>query len=204
MKQTILKLAVFGMFLVLSITGVAIKAQKKSTDAQKFTSEWQIFSPPDNTFSIELPGKPYHTKNPDPGPNGVEDKWFLDLFECTKKVDFFVLPITTGLNSDNFVIEIYDVSRCKRKPELFDKEIEGQFSWMGGDNKKVLLDASSKVSGRAAREMISTNGEGNGGHFLAVDDGKTIYLLTYQTEKMNDDIDTKMKIDRIFKSFRLK
>jgi hypothetical protein len=208
MKITKLQLITILLFLVIGFIVKPAEAQKQRR-VQKLRNiprlSWQKFHPPDKSFSVELPGKPYYTKNPDSGPNGVDDESLLDLFKCTKKVDFYILPITiiSNTESNDFVIQVFDVSSCKRKPEVFDKEIAEHFLWMGGDSKEIMKDSSLKKYGRSWREIIYRKGEKNGGRFLAVDARSKIYLLSYETETMNDNLFTNKIINRIFKSFIL-
>src|SRR5215204_143962 len=100
MKKILLKLSVLGLLLMLfaGVNSIEANGQSKggSKSHQPVSMDWQIFSPPDRRFTVEAPEGLRHTKNPDPGPNGVEDEWFLDLFKCTNKVDFYVLDLKSA------------------------------------------------------------------------------------------------------------
>jgi hypothetical protein len=209
MRKAAILLALSSLLWALGPLDNSIDAQERPSNIKRNVQKtnWQVFSPDGMGFSIELPGTPYHTKNPDPGPNGVEDKWFLDLFKCSKKVDFYLLDLKGNgpEEKDILSIEVLNVSSCGRPPELFDKEIDGHFLWMGGDNKSIVENNSARTKGRSRREILYNFRQApqNGGRFLAVDAVDRIYLLSYQTETMNDDTATKAIVDRIFRSFTL-
>lgn len=210
MKRTlIIRILTVLLFFISSVRSESQTAVKDNKiPAKNGNPAWQLFSPADGKFSIELPAKPSFSKNPDSSDDGVADKWFFELFKCTKDVSFYFVPLSSSSEeTDKFFIEVFDVSACKRTTKLFSKEIDGLFLWFGGDNKNIISETRSKLQGRNTRGIVFRNGrigEGNGGRIWAIDDRNRIYLLSYETESMNDDAEMNKKIDRIFRSFRLK
>src|SRR5256885_1566029 len=92
--------------------GAALESQTQPT--------WRVYSPPDKSFTVELPQEPRRTNKIDP--TSTDE---ASLFECTKSVDAYELQLKPQTPEYAFVIGVFDVSGCQRKPETFNEEVKG-------------------------------------------------------------------------------
>lgn len=159
-------------------------------------SGWRVYSPPDKSFTVELPGEPQHTNKLDPTSSDENEKSF---FKCTKSINGYVFPLRPAHPANVFVIGVFDVSDCKRKRELFDEEVKGLVTVIGGDNKRLVSDSAVRTDGLPGREFIYENGDSYG-RVLIVNAGRRIYLLSYTTDVRGAT--TSSEATRMFSSFR--
>lgn len=157
-------------------------------------SGWRVYSPPDKSFTVELPQEPRRVNKIDPTSSDEES-----FFECTKSVDAYELQLNPKSPEYAFVIGVFDVSACQRRPETFNKEVENLVAVIGGDNKRLIKDEKVKVNGLPGREFIYENGDLHG-RVLIVNAGKRIYMLTYTND--TSGAITSAETTRMFSSFR--
>jgi hypothetical protein len=184
------------MALAMTSTGNAIdfQAQGRFTMQNQTQSTWRVYSPPDKSFTVELPQEPRHTNKIDP--TSTDEASF---FECTKSVDAYELQLKPQSSEYAFVIGVFNVSGCQRKAETFNKEVKGLVAIIGGDNKRLIKNEQVKVNGLPGREFIYQNGDLYG-RVLVVNAGKRIYMLTYTNDASGTT--TSAETTRMFSSFR--
>ncbi len=197
MKQTAAFIFAINV-LALTSTGNAIdfQAQGRPTVQNQTQSTWRVYSPPDKSFTVELPQEPRRTNKIDPTGTDENEKSF---FECTKSVDAYELQLKPQSPEYSFVIGVFDVSGCQRKLETFNKEVKGLVAIIGGDDKQLIKDEQLKVHGLPGREFIYQNGDLYG-RVLVVNAGKRIYMLTYTNDASGTT--TSAETTRMFSSFR--
>jgi hypothetical protein len=164
--------------------------------------KWITFSPIDKSFTIEFPEFPKEeTKVATLDPENETD---INLYalRCTKSVSMFSLPSLSESNHSRISVSVTDVSRCHRKKNEFYDEINGLFSFIGGDSRKALSDKPVKINGLRGREIIYKNGSEIYGRTLAVDAGNKIIFLTYN--RINGDLSEEERVFRTFKPKILK
>lgn len=176
---TALYLMVAGIILLAVSSVDAQRNCQSATSTNTTQSGWRVFSPPDRSFTVELPGRPRHTNNPDP--KGVDEQSFFEWFDCIRSVDFYVLPLNISSPANAFLVGVFDVSRCKRRPEMFNEEVERLVLVIGGDNKRLISDSAVSVDGLPGREFTYANGDANG-RVLIVNANRRIYTLIYETD----------------------
>ncbi len=194
------------MATVLFATAVLNATLPASTNSQlqgctimqeRTQSGWRVYFPPNKNFTVELPGEPHPTNNPDPG--GVDERSFLEWFKCTRSVAFYVLRLRPSSPANAFVIGDFDVSGCKRKPQLFDEEVKGLVAILGGDNKQIISNSAVVVNGLPGHEFIYENGEVNG-RVLIINASRRIYALLYESDVPRAA--SSPETTRMFSSFR--
>lgn len=158
-------------------------------------SDWRVFSPPDKSFTVELPGEMRHTNNPDP--EGTDAESFLEWFVCTKSVDFYVLPLRPRSSANAFLIGVFKTS-CPRTQQMFDEEVKGLVAVIGGDNKRLISNSVVQVNGLPGREFIYENGD-DYGRVAIVNGGRRIYVLSYETDIPHATFSP--EANRIFRTF---
>jgi hypothetical protein len=186
------------LIAVVLMSTLAASAQLKgyTTTPNQTQSDWRVYSPPDKSFTVELPGEPHQTNKLDPSSSDENEKSF---FECTKSIKGYVLPLWPTHPANVFVIGVFDVSGCKRKPELFDEEVKGLVTLIGGDDKSLISDSATRANDLPGREFIYENGD-RYGRVLIVNAGRRIYLLSYTTDVRGAT--TSPEAIRMFSSFR--
>lgn len=164
--------------------------------------KWTIFSPNDKSFTVELPESPKEETKVVTLDRENETDINLYLFRCTKSVTSYSLPSLKEPNHHQISIFVTDVSGCKRKKNEFYDEINGLFSFIGGDNRKALSDKMVKVNGLRGREIVYKNGSEIYGRTPAVNAGKKIIFLTYN--RLNGDLSEEVRIFSTFKPKKMK
>lgn len=159
-------------------------------------TSWRVFSPPNKSFTVELPGKPRHAKKLDPTSSDENEKAF---FACTRSIDAYILSPHSDPLSNTFVIGDFDVSGCLRKPEQFEVEVNRIIAIIGGDNKRIVRDALVLVDGLSGREVYFESGE-RFGRLLFVNTSKRIYMLVFQSAAA--EATASPEVTRMFSSFR--
>lgn len=163
--------------MLAATNSIDAQIQRRSIMTNRVTqSGWRVYSPPNKSFTVELPREPRRTNKLDPTSSDEES-----FFECTKSVDAYELQLRPKSPEYAFVIGVFDVSACQRKPETFNEEVEGLVAVIGGDNKRLLSDSKVNVDGLSGREFMYENGDLHG-RVLIVNAGKRIYFLTYTTD----------------------
>jgi len=199
MKTRMMKIAAI-LFAMVALTTTSPAFASSGLEAcaiiqNETQSGWRIYSPPDNSFTVELPQEPRHTNKIDP--TSADEASF---FECTKSVDAYELQLKPQFPEYAFVIGVFDVSGCQRKPETFNKEAKGLVAVIGGDNKRLIKDEQVKVNGLPGRQFIYENGDLYG-RVLVLNAGKRIYMLTYTNDAAGTT--TSPETNRMFRTFRL-
>jgi hypothetical protein len=190
-KETAILIAV-----VLMSTLASAQLQGYTIMPNQTQSDWRVYSPPDKSFTVELPGEPHQTNKLDPASSDENEKSF---FECTKSIKAYSLPLRPEHPANVFVIGVFDVSGCRRKPELFDEEVKGLVTLIGGDDKSLISDSATRANDQPGREFIYENGD-RYGRVLIVNGGRRIYLLSYTTDVRGAT--TSPEATRMFSSFR--
>lgn len=198
-KQAVVVLVPMAVSIMLFV-GISVDAQRsrRSVMSNRINQDkWRVFSPPDGSFTVELPREPRRTNNPDP--EGLDEQSFLEWFECTQSVDFYVLKLRPTSPANAFIIGVFNVSGCQRRPEMFDEEVRGLVAIIGGDNKRLISDSVVRVNGLSGREVVYETGE-KYGRVLIVNAGKRIYVLIYETNIAGET--SSPETTRMFRTFR--
>jgi hypothetical protein len=195
MKQTAAFLfAMMALATTLPVNSNNFQAQGRPTLQNQTQLNWRVYSPPDKSFTVELPQEPRRTNKMDPTSNDE-----ASFFECTKSVDAYEIQLKPQSPEYAFVIGVFNVSGCQRKAETFNKEVKGLVAVIGGDDKRLIKDKQVKVNGLPGREFIYENGELYG-RVLVVNAGKRIYMVTYTNDASGTT--TSAETTRMFSSFR--
>ena len=151
-------------FLALLLLGV-------SRDGATQT-KWQVYTPPDKKFSVELPWKPNYQRltvagrvGPLPGPT-----------EGITAVDSYDLRISEPNTS--FTINVYSV--IDRDPS---QQFEKKRTASPG-NPYFVKDETVEVNGLHGREYIYKKGKVSSRHLIIFAD-HTVYTVTFYTEGDN-------------------
>lgn len=187
----------FLIFLVITQTG-AITLENRNTFAFQEQTAWEVFSPPDKSFEIELPERPKSLENP---ASDVDVSILLTVFKCTKPLGVYHSQSEDDDSKPQFGIGVFEVTGCKRTKKMFQKEVDMLFLTWGGDARKALRNSKVRVNGLEGRELVYEIG-GSHGRVLFVNGGNRIFLLTY-TKPMNLSISSDEE-ERIFRTFRPK
>jgi hypothetical protein len=157
--------------------------------------DWVIFSPPDRSFSINLPQMPSLTEKFNPG---AKDE--LQNFRCTNSlVAAYKFPLRPDTKEFEFAIGVFDVSRCKRTPRDFRLETERIVRLFADDpNDAIISDKAIKVNRYPGRELITRTGAGNDVWDMFVDTGQRMYWLAYSTDEHNGHLSREASL--IFRS----
>ncbi|MCP9496912.1 MAG: hypothetical protein MSG64_21040 [Pyrinomonadaceae bacterium MAG19_C2-C3] len=179
--------------LATMLPGVNLQTQCRSIVQNKTQAGWRVYSPPDKSFTVELPGEPHPTDDYDFMEGGG-----AAFFKCTKSADSYQLDLQPESVINSFSIGVFDVSTCKRRPETFNEEIEAIIPIIGGDDKLILRDSKLRVDGLPAREFIYKKGIVYG-RVLIVNAGKRIFLLIYASDI--PEATSSPEAARMFKTF---
>lgn len=186
--------AMMALAITLRVSSNNFQAQARSTLQGQTQRNWRVYSPPDKSFTVELPQEPRHTNKMDP--TSADEASF---FECTKSVDAYEIQLKPQSPEYAFVIGVFDVSGCPRKAETFNNEVKDLIAILGGDNKRLIKNEQVKVNGLPGREFIYANGELYG-RVLVINAGKRIYMLTYTNNSSSTT--SSAETIRMFSSFR--
>ena len=186
--------AMMALAITLRVGSNNFQAQARSTLQGQAQGNWRVYSPPDRSFTVELPQEPRHTNKIDP--TSTDEASF---FECTKSVDAYEIQLKPQSPEYAFVIGVFDVSGCRRKAETFTKEVKDLIAILGGDNKRLIKNEQVTVNGLPGREFIYENGELYG-RVLLINAGKRIYMLTYTNNSSGGT--SSAETIRMFSSFR--
>jgi hypothetical protein len=152
------------LIVVLAVLSI-IPAQ---TNAQ---TRWLHYSPPDKSFTVELPRKPKYKRQ-------KLDYEREGLFEGNSHVDWYDFsPNESGTVG---VVAVYYVPQEKSQRQ-FDEESDSIMLVVGGDDKKFVKQESVTVNGLKGRDYIYSKGSVRG-RVLIVNAGKRIFFLQYHTE----------------------
>lgn len=196
LKLTTFFLAVIGVLVSLNYAN-AQETRKIPDNSQTTRTNGIVFSPPDKSFTVELPATPEHSNTIDPNDPG-DDK---GLFKCSKSLDSYILPADsetpkTDKFTNRFIIGSFNVSGCQHSNSSFNKETEELATFLGGDNKTVIKNSKVYVKRLSARDLIYYNG--GYGRILMINANKRIFMLIYFTDKDNPS----EVAERIFRTFQ--
>lgn len=139
-----------GLFAPVLIAAIATSANSQlqgcSLKRNQPQSTWRLYSPPDKSFTVELPREPRRTDKIDP--TSADEASF---FECTESVEAYELKLKPQSPEYAFVIGVFDVSGCRRKAEIFNQEVNGLVAVIGGDNKHLIKIEQVKINGLPGR-----------------------------------------------------
>lgn len=156
-------------------------------------SNWVSYSPPDRSFSIELPKTPMHQRRKPKDTN-------VNLFDGYKFKDLYLIRSTSEGAESVFTIFVYEASDRKRKRRLSDEEVNSMIKIIGGDDKKFIRRMSTLVDGSPAWDFVYEKGI-KSGRTLIIDAGGRVYMLLYYTYKGGEVMSE--SVSRIFRTFRL-
>jgi hypothetical protein len=159
-------------------------------DAQ---SNRQVFSPPDKSFTVELPGKPRRAKPPSSTEESVES-----LFENTKSAHAYALSLRKNNPPPEFSFGVLHLSKPLSNSQ-FDEAVNSHMLWLGGDDKHFSKEADVVVNGFHGREFIYDKGIASG-RALFINASGRIYLMLFHTE-VEGDISSEA-VSRIFSTFK--
>ncbi len=164
------------------MTGVLLCAQV--TPAQT----WRRFSPPDRSFTIELPARPKLVKNKEDSPQG--------LFKAKSG---YAYKVSLGFEKDpELLVGVASLSKPFRD-EAFDKAVDSLMLFVAGDDKHFSRKTDVVVGGFHGREFVYGKGVMRG-RALFLNSGGRVYLLIFGTEV--EGAISSSTVERIFKSFR--
>lgn len=173
------------VFKLLVITVVLLCAQ--------FTSgqTWRRFSPPDRSFTIELPARPKLVKNKQDSPQA--------LFNFGKVNSGYAYKVKLGFEKEpELLVAVARLSRPLRD-EAFDKTVDSLMLFVAGDDKHFSRKSDVVVAGFHGREFVYDKGVMRG-RALFLNSGRRVYLLIFGTEV--DGAISSSTVERVFKSFR--
>ncbi|MGI8470364.1 MAG: hypothetical protein ACR2N3_18140 [Pyrinomonadaceae bacterium] len=188
LKLTTFFLAVIGVVLLPLNYANAQDTRKIPDNSQTTQRKWIVFSPPDKSFTVELPKNPKHSDTLDPN-----DPNLYGMFKCTKSFDAYSISLNS--KNDSIDIVVFDVSGCRRTKALFDKEAKLVAEALRPDESEIIKSSKVKINGLPAYEVIYTV-EGYGRN-LTVNAGKRIFMLGYGTDAKTPSKDA----ERIFRTF---
>ena len=175
-------LVVFLLIMPIGRTSGAAVVPWKANSGET-QAAWEVYSPADNSFKIDLPGKPLYTNTLLRGRDASEE-FDRSFFKCTKKLDVYYLKDNSEVEDDSesrnefFGLIVFDVSGCRRSRKQFFKELPMLFFVFGGDSKKVLKDEFFKINELDGRKFVFEFGETKG-TVVAANGGKRIFVLYY-------------------------
>jgi hypothetical protein len=151
---------------------------------------WQHFSTPDDSLSVELPAKPNVLKKKN------------DSLDVIFKHSKSAYSHTVNLGSESEPEILFSVLRVAKAMSNrdFDKTVNSNMLWIGGDDKHFSRKADVIVNGLHGREFVFEKGD-MPGHALFINGGTYIYYLIFQSETERPESEV---VVRIFNSFRPK
>ena len=156
-------------------------------------SSWQVFSPPDKSFTVELPERPRQAKPPSNTEESAES-----FFENTKSAYAYTLSLRKNDPVPEFSFGVLHLSKPMGNSQ-FDETVNSNMLWIGGDDKHFSKEADVVVSGFHGREFIYDKGIASG-RALFINAGSRIYLVLFHTE-VEGDISS-VAVSRIFRTFK--
>ena len=150
---------------------------------------WQHFSTPDDSLSVELPAKPNVLKK-------KHDS--LDvIFKHSKSAYSYTVKLGSG-SEPEILFSVLRLAKVMSNRD-FDRTVNSNMLWIGGDDKHFSREADVIVSGLRGREFLFEKGDMSG-RVLFVNGGTHIFFLMFQTEVERSKSDA--VVARIFNSFR--
>src|SRR5215213_3217905 len=159
----------------------------KCTNAQ---SSWQVFSPPDKSFTVELPTQPRRPLN--------KEESAESIFENIKSAYVYTLKLRSNDPVPDFSFGVLYLSKPLSNPK-FDETVNSNMLWIGGDDKHFSKESDVIVSGFHGREFIYEKGIASG-RALFINAGSRIYVMLFHTE-VEGDISSEA-VSRIFRTFK--
>jgi hypothetical protein len=156
-------------------------------------SSWKVFSPPDKSFTVELPEKPRQAKPPSDTEESAES-----LFENTKSAYAYTLSLRKNDPVPEFSFGVLYLSKPMSNSR-FDEAVNSNMLWIGGDDKHFSKEADVVLSGFHGREFIYDKGIASG-RALFINARNRIYLMLFHTE-VEGDISSEA-VSRIFRTFK--
>ena len=177
---------VFLITLLLLSIHINVAAQAKSV----------IFSPPDKSFSVELPSP----AKPEKPKRNSEAMTVNDLFGGIKDGvgSSYLIKLTPYEHYPSVGVGSL-IPLKPRDQKSFVDEVNSYMLWMFGDNKHFSKEADVVVNGFSGREFVFEKGVGSG-RALFVNSGRRIYMLTYFEEEYGQP--TSEIINKLFASFK--
>lgn len=156
-------------------------------------SSWLMFSPPDKSFTVELPEKPQRPKPPN---NKEESSGFL--FKNIKSGYAYTFSLRKNDPVPDFSFGVAHLSK-PISDSRFDESANSNMLWIGGDDKHFSKEADVVVSGFHGREFVYDKGNASG-RALFINAGYRIYYMMFHTE-VEGDISSEA-VARIFRTFK--
>lgn len=153
---------------------------------------WHQFSPPDESFTVELPAKPLHAI-------GRADS-SGSIFENIKSAYIYTLSLNANDSATGCSFGVLHLSRLLSDRE-FDESVNSNMLWIGGDDKHFSKEADVIVSGFHGREFIYDKGIASG-RALVINARNRVYLLLFHTE-IEGEVSSE-RVARIFRTFKPK
>jgi hypothetical protein len=162
--------------------------------------KWFVYSPPDKSFSVELPWKPhYEHRNYSDFAGNMRGR--MERFKGTNYLNYYYLQMYENETSTDFYISVYDVAR-KRSDKEFDDEVDSMISPPKQAEDKdwhLVKDEAVTVNGLHGREYVYERGKLSG-RMLIVNAGHFIYVLHYHTEDKKGV--ARPSVERVFNTFQ--
>ena len=166
-------------------------------NSQALKQEWIRFSPPNKSFTVELPGLPSQsTKIAELKPENETDVASY-MFKCTTSVTSYILPSILKPDRARFQILHVNVSRCERDDSDFAKDIFGFLIIFGGDDHSILSEKPVTINGFHGKDIVFKNGTQILMRTLAINIGKELFFVSYN--RIEGDL---VEEERIFRTFK--
>ena len=148
---------------------------------------WRLFSPP-RAFTVDLPDRP----------KVVTRKQYSlpPIFSQSRVAYSYSVDLIPGDEPELLFGEIVLSKRVSNR--RFDRTVDSNMLWIGGDDKHFSKQADLSVEGLHGREFFFDKGNMSG-RALFINGGNRVYFLLYFEEGKTDSADP---VSRIFSSFR--
>jgi hypothetical protein len=176
---------VSALTLLLLVTPYNFAQTSRPLSNQSRNQRWQIYSPPDNSFSVESPV-----------PLQIESEG-----ERQEGISFYVACLSSPI-ARNFGIVVIDGNHAEWSPETSENRTDGLWFLIGGDNAEPTRETVVRANGLTGKEYVYSRESRNG--FFArgqiFDAGERIYVIVFASSAAEDL--TSSDAERFFASFR--
>lgn len=170
---------------------ILLVATSRSVVAQ---SGWRTYSPPDKSFSVELPETSAIRRER----ISREERNISYIFGRARPADLYSLRLRANESEPSFGVYIFHPA-SPLDDEEFDHKVNSNMLSLFGDDKHFSKEADALINGLHGREFIFEKGSTSGRAVFA-NAGRRIYLLVYFKEEGGEP--TSEIANRIFKTFK--
>ena len=155
-------------------------------------AKWHIFSPPDKSFTVELP------ENAKPVAPQKDEISFESLFDNVRSGYAYNFGLRRNDPLPGFLFGVVHLTRPTSNHQ-FDETVNSNMLWIGGDDKHFSKEANVIVSGFHGRDFIFEKGDASG-RALFLNSGTRIFFLFFLTE--DKGVVLSESVARVFRTFR--